>query len=166
MLSIYNCNCWIKCIGLVNGNVELWFSNFVISILCHRNLHTTNTSQPAKLSIVYFISSHQLSAWLRSFQFSSQFFSNSKIPHNWFWPTSEGFTWNRHCQANMTIHLFTLWSLEGQSVDRYNIVQWTRQKGKGWETALYFLCFELREKDVSLWYWVGLQKSGYYCSCS
>ena len=142
--AFHNFSCWIKCIGLVNDNFELWFTtqfsvichntvlqkpvqhipllcyikggcNVVlatvfalllwgikhqayISILFHKNLHTTNTSQLTKLSIVYFIFPHQLSAWLSSFQF----FQIRKF-----------LTWNRYSQVNMTIHRFTLWSLEG-----------------------------------------------------
>ena len=36
--------------------------------------------------ISYPLDRNQLSAWLSYFQYSFQFFSNSKIAHNWFWP--------------------------------------------------------------------------------
>ena len=31
--AFYNCNCCIKCIGIVNGNFELWFSNVFQPVL-------------------------------------------------------------------------------------------------------------------------------------
>ena len=121
------CQCWNRpcsCFELMWGIIK---SQFCLTKTCTQ----PTQAQPTKLSIVYFISS-RTKPIIGSTEFLSIFFSNSKIPHNWFWLKSDVSRWNRHSQTNVTTHL--LLSLEGQSTDREEQV----------ETALYFLC--LREK--------------------
>ena len=103
--------------------------------------------------------------------------------------------YNRHAKfsreidtAKLTeplIALHLLRSLEGKSTDRYDIVQWTKQRWTGRDNSVFPMFESMR--GVACWHWVGLQTfyfqdlsqqqgpgkkkpelptDGYYCSCT
>ena len=150
------CNCLCSCFQL-RWSIK---HQVYISILFHKNLHTANTSQQTKLSIVYFIFIPSpiigltkifsiFISILFKFENSSREIDTAKLT----WPF-------------IASHYGPL---RGRSVNGYNIVQWTRQKRTGrdsWETALYFLCFASTRERCFVLYWVGLQTFCHNCSCS
>ena len=107
----------------------------IISILCHKNLPTTDTY------VLSIKTNYRLDWALFNFLFNSfqirKFLITGSDPRATF---SREIDTAKLAGPFIASHL--LWSLEGQSIDRYNIVQWTRQRGTGRDSFVFCMFWE------------------------